>query len=423
MDASLRPERACGRSTTEMPFEWFIALRYMRDARGQTILILAAVSVGVSVLVFLSALIGGLQASLIDKTLGSQAHVTLRMPREEAQALSEQTPERAIAWLREERPQRLRAIDQWLAVISEVEGLPGVIAVSPTVTGGAFAVRADAKNAVVVRGVDPERFRAIIDIDARLIAGRFDVDGDNVTVGSKLAADLGIAVGDKIRVRSSEGVEIVAAVRGIFQLGNEGVDSTWVLTSLRQAQSLYGLPAGVTTIELKVSDVFGAERIAADIRDRTGLRADSWMTINADLLSGLTAQSSSKTMIQFFVLVAVALGIASVLIVSVVQKSREIGILRAVGTPPRRIQLVFLIQGGVLGVVGSVLGSGLGAVFAKLFESLATDPSGAPRFPVQLDLELFVTSSLIATGIGVLAAVIPARRAARLDPATAIRNA
>jgi lipoprotein-releasing system permease protein len=112
-----------------------------------------------------------------------------------------------------------------------------------------------------------------------------------------------------------------------------------------------------------------------------------------------------------------------VLIVSVVQKSREIGILRAVGTPPRRILLVFLIQGGVLGVVGSIAGCGLGAVFSKVFESLAIDSSGRPRFPVQLDLELFVIASALATCIGVLSAVIPARRAARLDPATAIRNA
>src|SRR5690606_21343875 len=151
---------------------------------------------------------------------------------------------------------------------------------------------------------------------------------------SKLAAELGVAVGDKLRIRSSEDVELVATVRGIFELGNEGVDGTWVLTSLRQAQSLYGLPGGVTTLELKVAEVFDAERIASDIRERTGLRADSWMTINAELLSGLTAQSNSKTMIQFFVIIAVALGMSSVLIVSVVQKSREIGILRAVGTPP-----------------------------------------------------------------------------------------
>ncbi len=406
-----------------MPFEWFVALRYMREARGQTILILAAVSIGVSVLVFLSALIGGLQTSLIDKTLGSQAHITLRAPREEARALVEPTPERAIAWLREERPQRLRSIDQWLTVLTDVDTTTGVIAASPSVTGAGFAVRGDAKNAIVVRGIEPERFVAIIDVRDRLVAGRFEVDGDDVAIGSKLAADIGVTVGDKIRIRSSEGIEVVVTVRGIFTLGNEGVDGTWVLTSLRQGQALFGLPGGVTSIELKVADVFRAENIAVDLQGRTGLRADSWMKINADLLSGLTAQSSSKTMIQFFVMVAVALGIASVLIVSVVQKSREIGILRAVGTPPRRILLVFLIQGGVLGVVGSIAGCGLGAVFAKLFESLAIDQTGQPRFPVQLDLELFVLSSALATGIGLLSAVIPARRAARLDPATAIRNA
>jgi lipoprotein-releasing system permease protein len=405
-----------------MPFEWFVALRYMRDSRSQTILILAAVAVGVAVIVFLSALIGGLQSSLIDKTLGSQAHITLRMPREEARALSAPTADRAIAELRQERPQRLRSIDQWPAVIAQVEALPGVIAISPTVTGAGLAVRADAKSAVIVRGVEPERSRAIIDLEGRVVAGRVEVEGDDVAIGSALAAELGVDVSDKIRIRSSEGVEIVATVRGVFQLGNEGVDGTWVVTSLRQAQTLYGLPAGVTTLEVKVADVFAAERVAVAIREHTGLRADSWMTVNADLLSGLTAQSSSKTMIQFFVVVAVALGIASVLIVSVVQKSREIGILRAVGTPPGRVLRIFLIQGGVLGVVGSLVGSGLGAALAKLFESLATDPSGAPRFPVQLDLELFVGASALATGVGVLAAVIPARRAARLDPATAIRN-
>ncbi|MBZ0236909.1 MAG: ABC transporter permease [Deltaproteobacteria bacterium] len=406
-----------------MPFEWFVALRYMRDARGQTILILAAVSVGVSVLVFLSALIDGLQVSLIDKTLGSQAHITLRVPREEARPLVEPTEARAVARLREERPQRLRSIDQWPSVIAEIEGMRGVIAVSPAVTGAGFAVRADAKNPIVVRGVEPERFLAIIDLRDRMVAGRFEVGGDDIAIGSTLARELGVAPGDKIRIRSSEGVEVVATVRGVFTLGNEAVDSTWVVTSLRQAQALFVLRAGVTTIELKVADVFGAERLAAEIRGRTGLRADSWMTVNAELLAGLTAQSSSKRMIEVFVIIAVALGIASVLIVSVVQKSREIGILRAVGTPPRRILLVFLIQGGVLGIAGSIVGSGLGAAFAKLFESLATDASGAPRFPVQLDLELFVMACALATGVGILSAVIPARRAARLDPAAAIRNA
>lgn len=405
-----------------MPFEWFVALRYMRDARGQTALILAAVAVGVSVIVFLSALIGGLQTSLIDKTLGSQPHITLRMPREEPRALVEPSPARAIARTTQESPQRLRSIDQWPLVVAGVADVAGVTAVSPSITGAGFAVRGDAKSPIVVRGVEPERFVAIIDIPKRVVAGRFDVDGGEVVIGSKLATNLGVTVGDKLRITSTEGVDDIATIRGIFTLGNEAVDATWVLTSLRNAQALYALPGGVTTIELKVADVFTAERIATEIRGRTALQADSWMTVNAELLAGLSAQSSSKLMIQFFVIVAVALGIASVLIVSVVQKSREIGILRAVGTPPRRILLVFLIQGGVLGVLGSVIGCGFGAVLAKLFESLVRDPSGAPKFPVQLGLSLFVLSSALATGVGLLSAAIPARRAARLDPATAIRN-
>lgn len=248
-----------------MPFEWFVALRYMRDAKGQTALILAAVAIGVSVIVFLSALIGGLQTSLIDKTLGSQPHITLRMPREEPRPLVEPTAGMAIARQIEESPQRLRSIDQWPTIMSAVDRVPGVIAASPSITGAGFAVRSDAKSPIVVRGVDPLRFLAIIDIRKRLIAGRYELDGDDVVIGSKLASDLGANLGDKIRIVSTENVEDVVTIRGIFTLGNLGVDGTWVLASLRHAQALYALPGGVTTIELKVANVFEAEHVASDV--------------------------------------------------------------------------------------------------------------------------------------------------------------
>ncbi len=405
-----------------MPFEWFLALRYLRDAKGQTALILGGVAVGVSVIVFLSALIGGLQTSLIEKTLGAQPHITLHVPREVPRALVEATPQRAIARQIEETPQRLRSIDQWPIVISAVEQIPGVIATSPSIVGAGFAVRSGAKSPIVVQGVDGERFLAIIDLRKRMVAGRFELEGGSVVIGAKLAADLGAAVGDKLRLTSSEGVDDVVSVAGVFRLGNEAVDGTWLVTSLRHAQSLFGLAGGVTTIQVKLADVFAAERIAQEVESRTGIPADSWMKINAELLAGLSAQSSSKNMILFFVILAVALGIASVLIVSVVQKSREIGILRAVGTPQGRILRIFLIQGGLLGVGGSVIGCAFGALLAKVFESIARDPSGAPKFPVQVDGPLLVFASVLATGVGLLAATIPARRAARLDPATAIRN-
>jgi lipoprotein-releasing system permease protein len=405
-----------------MPFAWFVALRYLRDAKAQTALILAAVSVGVGVVVFLSALINGLQVSLIDKTLGSQPHVTLRVPREAPRPLVLPAPGTAVARNTEASAQRLRSIDQWPVVMTAAEQTPGVIAASATVSGAGFATRGEAKAPIVVTGIVPERFLAIIDLRKKTNEGRFDVAGGDVVIGSVLASDLGVVVGDKLRIATTEGVTDTVTVAGIFTLGNRPIDQTWVVTSLRHAQSLYALPGGATTIDLKVADVFEAEQAAAELRARTGLDVQSWMQKNADLLTGLSAQRSSKWMIQFFVVVAVALGIASVLIVSVVQKSREIGILRAVGTSPRRVLSVFLIQGGVLGLAGSFLGSGLGALLAKAFEGLAREPSGAPRFPVVLDLPLFVAATVLATSIGLLAAVIPARRAARLDPATAIRN-
>ena len=405
-----------------MPFQWFVALRYLRDAKGQTALILAAVSVGVSVVVFLSALINGLQASLIDSTLGSQPHITLRVPREAPRPLVEPTAARTVARVIQPASQRLRSIDQWPVVMDDAERVTGVTAVSATVTGSGVATRADARMPIVIRGVDAERFFAIIDLRPRMVQGTFDLSGSNVAIGSTLASDLGIGVGDKLRVASTEGIDDVVTVAGVFELGNDAVDKTWVVTSLRHAQSLFALPGGATTIELKVANVFEAESIAGQVHALTGFPADSWMTLNAELLEGLSAQSSSKTMIQFFVVLTVALGIASVLIVSVVQKSREIGILRAVGTPPRRILGVFLIQGGVLGLAGSFVGSALGVAFAKIFETMTSTPDGLPRFPVQVDLALLVSATALATGIGLMAAVIPARRAARLDPATAIRG-
>jgi lipoprotein-releasing system permease protein len=405
-----------------MPFQWFVAIRYLRDARGQSALMLAAVSVGVSVIVFLSALINGLQSSLIESTLGSQPHITLRVPREEPRPLVGPREGLAIARLRQPATQRLRSVDQWPAVMRAAAGAPGVIAASPTVTGSGTATRADARLPIVIRGVNPESFLAIIDLRRSIVQGAFDVTSGRVVIGASLAADLGVRTGDRLRVTSTEQVDDVVTIAGLFTVGSEAVDQSWVVTSLTHAQSLFALPGGVTAIELKVRDVFDADRIADGIRGRTGLTVESWMMLNAELLAGLAAQSSSKTMIQFFVVVSVALGIASILIVSVVQKSREIGILRAVGTPARRVQAIFLIQGGVLGVVGSVIGSALGVLFAKLFEILTADAAGAPRFPVQVDLPLLLWTTLLATGVGLMAAVIPARRAARLDPAAAIHS-
>ena len=190
--------------------------------------------------------------------------------------------------------QRLRSIDGWPSLLEDARRVPGVTAASATVSGAGVATRADARVPIVIRGIEPERFLAIIDLRPHIIEGSFDVSAGRVTLGSTLADDLGIGAGDRLRIESTEGIQDVVTVAGVFTLGTGAVDESWVVTSLRHAQSLFALPGGATTIELTVADVFAADGIADEIHARTGFTADSWMALNAELLEGLSAHSSSK---------------------------------------------------------------------------------------------------------------------------------
>jgi lipoprotein-releasing system permease protein len=405
-----------------MPFELFVAFRFLKEGRTQTHLILSGIGVGVGVIVFLSALIGGLQGSLIERTLGTQAHVVVRAPEDVVRPLSNPSPVRAVAPRLEQPAQRLRSIVGWPQTLDLLRRLPRVTAASPTVAGAAFALRGLANRSVALRGVEPASFRQIIDMAPRMTAGEFRVDGTNAVLGVELAADLGVSVGDKVRLETPAGRSDVFLVAGVFDVGSKDLNERWVFVSLRAAQTLLDLAGGISTIELKVDEIFAAEGVSEEIAARTGLTADSWMKLNRQLLVGLRSQSASSWMIQLFVVVAVALGIASVLVVSVIQKSREIGILKAVGTRTAQIVRIFLVQGAVLGLTGSLVGIVVGATLSLFFASLAKNPDGSATFPVNLSAGLFLWAAAIATVTGLLAAVAPARRAAALDPADVIRN-
>ena len=406
-----------------MPFELFVALRYLRDGRLQTFLILTGIGVGVGVIIFLSALISGLQDSLIDTTLGSQALVTVRAPEDVPRTLS--SPEEQVLEVFEvERPaQRVRSIDGWPAVAEMIRGLPGVTAVAPTVTGAGIAVRGLGSVSVSIRGVEPERYNEIVDVRSRLLRGALDLEGFRAVVGVGLAEDLGVDVGGRIRLQVAGGRGGIYTVSGVSDYENAALNEGLVLVSLRSGQTLFDLPGGASALEIRNRDVFAADDLAAEIQDRTGLRTESWIARNANLLTGLRSQSLSSVLIQVFVIIAVALGIASVLSVSVVQRAREIGILRATGTRRGTVTRIFLAQGAILGVVGSMLGIGLGISLSLLFQTTAQNADGSALFPFSLTTVLYARSAGIALMVGLLAAVVPARNAARMDPATVIRDA
>jgi lipoprotein-releasing system permease protein len=401
-----------------MRFEWFIAIRYLREGRAQTALVLGGTTVGVAVLIFLTALISGLQRSLVAQTLSAQAHVLVKAPERVARPLP--GPDRPADHV-EKVPDRIRSIEQWQQVMAALPAIPGVVAATPTAAGAAFASRGPATKSVALRGIEPESFARVIEILPRMRSGRFALEGAEAIIGTTLAADLGVVVGDKVRLATPEGRGDVFTIAGIFDLGNKEVNARWVFVPLRSAQTLLDVPGGVTTIEVKVAEIFDAERVAREISRRHGLAADSWMELNQQLLVGLRSQSASSWMIQGLVVLAVALGIASVLGVSVIQKSREIGILKATGTSTGMVQRIFLLEGALVGAAGSVLGAGVGSVMAIAFAGLARAPTGEPLFPVDLTPGLYLGAAAVAILTGTLAAWFPATRAARLEPAEVIR--
>ena len=395
--------------------EWNISLKFLREGGVQTLLIVIGIAVGTSVIVFITAIITGLQANLIERTLGTQAHVKVQPP-EEINRIVPLPGDPVLLTLEDRRAQRLRSILNWQDVVATLDRVPGVTAVSPVVAGPAFGVRGAAVKSVAVLGIDPVRDQRIVRVSDYITAGAMRVGAGDALIGSKLGEDLGLGVGDKLRLDAGGNRTAVLNVAGIFQLGVSELDTRYVYLDLKQAQSLLDLPGGVTVIDATVDDIFAADDYAARIARLTGLKAESWIETNAQLVNGLRSQSVSTVMISVFVAISVAFGIASVLAISVVQRTREIGILRAMGSPRRQIQRVFLLQGGLLGLTGSAAGAGVGYALVAFFNTF-----GAALFTIKVGPSLIPVAMTIATVVGLLAAVVPARRAARLDPVVAIR--
>lgn len=379
-------------------------------------MITVGVAVGVAVIVFVTALMQGLQSNIIQRTLGTQAHIRLLSPDEVNQI--QRPPAGTVQLLQEDkRAQRLRSINNWQQIIATLDQLPLLTAVSPIVSGPAFVRRGDGLASVALVGIDPERYQKIIPLKDYLLSGQMRVGANEVLIGSQLAKDLGVQVGNKLRLDTGQQNSAVVNIAGIFELGVRELDARYVYLDLKQAQSLLSLPGGVTVIDLTVADIFEAENIAARVGRLTSLQAESWIKTNAQLMNAISAQSLSTNMIIIFVAISVAFGIASVLSVSVVQRTREIGILRATGATQQQILRIFLFQGALFGLFGSVVGSVASFALVWVFNTF-----GPGLFYIPISIELVIVALLLATLTGVLAAAIPARRAAALDPVEAIRH-
>ena len=214
-----------------MWIESTIALRFLREGRAQTTLILIGIGVGVSVIVFIVALIRGLQDNIVDRTLGTQAHIKVEAP-DEINRLAPLPARTTRLILETRRAQRLRSINNWQQVMKALDRFPGVKAVSPVVSGPAFAYRGNAVESVALVGMDPARYQRIIPLSEDIVAGRLTVGAGDAVIGRLLADDLGVRVGDKFRLVAGQDREAQVNIAGIFELGVRELDQRYVYLDL-----------------------------------------------------------------------------------------------------------------------------------------------------------------------------------------------
>ncbi len=386
-----------------MKLSFGIAARFLRSNLTQTILIILGIGIGVSVQIFIGSLIQGLQKSLVETTVGNSSQITVTSDSETGSMKDYK-----------DLMNRIQAADIRIIHISPVLDNPAII-------GGQ-----DETQSVLVRGFDLSKADTLYRISENIKSGRLPRQKGEVLLGTAIAEQFGYREGDTIQLVTPTKETVSCTISGFFDLKVAQINKTWCIASLETAQAMFQTGDTVSAIEMQVGidRVFIADEAAANISSKlgTGYRVDNWKAQNVQLLSGLQGQSISSLMIQICVMVSVVLGISSTLAITVMQKSRQIGILKAMGIRNSKASLIFLMQGLILGVFGALAGVGFGIGLSAAFVNFAVRADGTPVVALFIDQNFILLSGIIAVLACLAASLIPARRSARLNPIDIIRN-
>ncbi|MDD3349171.1 MAG: FtsX-like permease family protein [Bacilli bacterium] len=390
-----------------MKLAFQIAKRFLASARRQTLVIILGIAVGVSVQVFIGSLITGLQKSLVDTTIGSSSQITV---------ISDDADNVFI--------------DDYEAILTTISTTSEQFKfITPVVNFGGIVEKETVKKEVFLRGYELTNADQIYKFSEKLVAGRLPIADYEIILGIDFQTeyakkDVTLTIGDLIPIEVYNSFYKDFTIVGFFDFGVSTINKTWGVSNLTTLQDIIGKANSVSAIEMQLDEVFEAETLALTLNDKlpTALTTQNWMTQNADLLSGLQGQSISSYMIQVFVIISVVLGISSVLAISVMQKSKQIGILKAMGITDKDSSLVFLFQGFILGIFGAIAGVLLGLGLAYAFTTFALNADGTPVVPLFIDPGFIALSAAIALAASVLSSLFPAIKSSKLTVIEVIRN-
>lgn len=385
-----------------MKLAFQIAKRFLLASKKQTIVIILGIAIGVSVQVFIGALISGLQDSLVDSTIGSRSQITINVE------------------------------DEYISDYTEVINLTlnssdNIVVITPTISSGGSLINpslTDVSEIVVLRGLQLETADKIYKLSEKLTEGALPTNDGEIILGVNLKDLLNITIGDIVEFDSPTTTSTNLTVVGFFDFKVKEVNNTWAIGKFETIQSILDKGDVAQNIEIQLDKVFDADitktEIEANIDDQYVI--NTWISENEELLSGLQGQSISSLMIQIFVIISVVLGISSTLAITVLQKSKQLGILKAMGIQDNDASKIFLFEGLLLGIGGAIFGILIGIGLLYAFATFAVNSDGTPVVPVTINLGFIALSGSIAIVASTIAALSPAIKSSKLSVIEVIRN-
>jgi len=412
---------------------WFISIRYLLAHLRQSLVCVAGVTISVMMFIAMTSMMTGFTDKFIIETVESSGHITIHdEPRETRTPILERTYHDPNALLVVEgvKPRdKIEKIKNPGGLLAQLRRMPGIVAVAPQVTGDLIATYGTKTMNLNAIGVEPEQTLAVTTIGKDVIAGdfaRLKTAADGVVIGRGVSDVLGAKLDDVITLSSAKGGLTTAKVVGIFQTGVTPVDYSRCYLLLNDAQTLLDKKNIINEISLRTDDYTKAEQYAAQIETLSGYKTESWQESNANFLKIFKIQTIITYIITAALLVVAAFGVLNILIMAVLERVNDIAILKSFGLSRGDITQIYVFQGLVIGLVGSLIGLGLGKITVEALRHLPISVEGLVKSEGLLmseHLSQYVTAFVSAIVVVLIAAVYPARRAAKYDPVEVIRGA
>jgi lipoprotein-releasing system permease protein len=408
---------------------FFIALRHILDRKRQSFVSLLGIILGVAFFLAVSSMMKGSENDFMKRLVDNSPHITIvdeyREPRvQPVETIYKNGATEISNLLPVTETRGIRNQDSIFSYLNKIPGLRS----APVLAGQALVNFAGKDFALTLNGMNPWEITGISTIESYMIEGSInDLIGyaDGIVIGSELAKDLSIKKGDNISISSTAGVSKTFKVLGIFRTGRQNYDKGQAYISLKRAQSLFNRTNRINNIIIKLPDATLAREIAKDIEDRHLYKSISWQETSEDLMSTFKIRNTIMTSVVSAVLVVAAFGIFNVISTVVMEKYKDIAILKAMGFYPSDIKKIFLIQGVILGVIGSFLGVPLGMLFMSLLGLIRFKPPGASQMinmPIDWGMQQFLIAITFAMCASIFAGYFPSRKAGKVQPVDILRG-